>query len=297
MLGLFDMNLREMALPAGWYPRNSQEISRFLEKFPQKPPAAAAPAAIAPHAGWFFSGKIAAVAVSSLDPDAETVLVLGGHLPRGYLPLFAPEDGVKTPLGTMMIDKELRELLQKGLPHREDSYRDNTVEVLLPMARFFFPEARLVWLRLPADEGSFEAGRIIAQAAASLGRKVVVLGSTDLTHYGAAYGFSPMGSGERALQWVRDQNDRAFIEAVEKGDPKEVLERAERDQSACSSGAVLGALGFAQERRAAQQGAGPARLLAYGTSIDALREAGEASAENADSFVGYAAMAMDKTEI
>ncbi|GHV08558.1 hypothetical protein FACS189485_20180 [Spirochaetia bacterium] len=144
-----------------------------------------------------------------------------------------------------------------------------------------------MWLRLPAEESSFEAGKIIAQAALSLGRKAVVLGSTDLTHYGAAYGFSPMGSGRRALQWVREQNDRAFIEAVEKGDPADVLGRAEKDQSACSSGAVLGALGFAQER-----GAGPARLLAYGTSIDTLHEAGDASAKNADSFVGYAAMAM-----
>ncbi|GHV61030.1 hypothetical protein AGMMS49587_04100 [Spirochaetia bacterium] len=282
------MNLRESALPAGWYPRNPHDISRFLEKFPQKSPAAAA-AAIAPHAGWFFSGAIAAAAVSSLDPDAETVLVLGGHLPGGYLPLFAEEDGAKTPLGNMMIDAPLRELLQKDIPHREDLYRDNTVEVLLPMVRFFFPKARLLWLRLPAEEASFEAGRIIARSASALGRKVVVLGSTDLTHYGANYGFSPMGSGAPALKWVREQNDRAFIEAVERGNPGEVLERAERDKSACSVGAALGALGFAQARAA---GAGPARLLAYGTSVDALREAEEGDAEAVDSFVGYAAMVM-----
>jgi AmmeMemoRadiSam system protein B len=281
------MNLRESALSMGWYPRNPQEISRFLSQFPQKHPSAAAIAAIAPHAGWFFSGAFAATAVASLDPGAETVLVLGGHLGRGSLPLFACEDGVKTPLGNMMIDAELRALLQKSIPHGEDRYRDNTVEVLLPMVRFYFPKARLVWLRLPAEEASFEAGRIIARAAAALGCKVAVLGSTDLTHYGDNYGYSPHGRGEKALQWVREQNDKAFIEAVEKGESRDILERAERDRSACSAGAVLGALGFAQAMNA-----GPARLLAYGTSIDALKKAGQ---DAEDSFVGYAAMAITYT--
>jgi AmmeMemoRadiSam system protein B len=278
------MNLRESALPAGWYPRNPREISRFLERFPQKRPPAAL-AAIAPHAGWFFSGAIAAAAAASLDPDAETVRVLGGHLGRGSLPLFAGEDGVKTPLGNIMIDTELRASLQKTIPHREDLYRDNTVEVLLPMVRFYFPHARLVWLRLPAEAASFEAGKIIAQAAAALGRRAVVLGSTDLTHYGDNYDFAPRGRGEGAQKWVREQNDRAFIAAVEKGDLRDILERAERDRSACSAGAVLGALGFAQVLDA-----GPPRLLAYGTSIDALKAAGQEGAEDADSFVGYAAI-------
>ncbi|GHV92125.1 hypothetical protein AGMMS50268_26280 [Spirochaetia bacterium] len=281
------MNLRERALPPGWYPQNPRDISRFLEGFPQKQGPGAC-AAIAPHAGWFFSGAIAAAAVSGLDPAAETVIVLGGHLGRGSLPLFAGEDGVKTPLGAMMIDGPLRESLQKSIPHREDRYRDNTVEVLLPMVRFYFPGARLVWLRLPAEADSFEAGKIIAQAASALGRKAVVLGSTDLTHYGENYGFTPRGRGEEALQWVREQNDRAFIEAVEKGNLREVLERAERERSCCSAGAVLGTLGFAQV-----MDAGPARLLAYGTSIDALRDAGEPDTENADSFVGYAGFAIN----
>ncbi|GHV38120.1 hypothetical protein AGMMS49546_07870 [Spirochaetia bacterium] len=280
------MNLRESALPPGWYPQNPRDISHFLEGFPQKQGPAAC-AAIAPHAGWFFSGAIAAAAVSGLDPAAETVIVLGGHLGRGSLPLFACEDGVQTPLGAMMIDGPLRESLQKSIPHREDRYRDNTVEVLLPMVRFYFPKARLVWLRLPAEASSFEAGKIIAQAASALGRKAVVLGSTDLTHYGENYGFSPKGRGEEALQWVREQNDRAFIEAVEKENLREVLERAEQERACCSAGAVLGTLGFAQV-----MDAGPPRLLAYGTSIDALRDAGEGGAEDIASFVGYAGFAI-----
>ena len=271
------MNLRESCLPAGWYPRDSGEISRFLAE-----PGAnrgTARAAIAPHAGWYYSGKIAARAVSSLDSTIDTLVVIGGHLPAGYPPLFALEDAVSTPLGAMPINAALRTALYKELNGQEDHYPDNTVEVLLPMARFFFPDASLLWLRLPAALSSFDAGKAIAAAAKKMGCTIAVLASTDLTHYGPNYHFTPHGIGPEALRWMREVNDRHFIDAVESGNPAAVLERAETDSSSCSAGAVLGAMGFA-----AAQGLGPARLLEYGTS------AGEGE-DIPDSFVGYAACA------
>jgi AmmeMemoRadiSam system protein B len=81
------------------------------------------------------------------------------------------------------------------------------------------------------------------------------------------------------LDWVRERNDRSFIEAVLAGDGEAILARAEKDRAACSAGAVLGTLGFARER-----GAKGAELLAYGTSAD-----GEERPPS--SFVGYAALA------
>jgi AmmeMemoRadiSam system protein B len=253
----------------------SQAKGRALSGVPKGPILAAA----APHAGWFYSGAIAAAAVSSLDREAGTVAVIGGHLPAGMPPLFFPEDGVKTPLGDMEIDREFRDLLADELDGAPDRYQDNTVEVLLPMVRWFFPRAKLLALRLPAESASFEAGRTLARIAASLGRKLRVLGSTDLTHYGPNYGFSPQGQGHRALDWVTGVNDRRFIRAVEEGDPARILERAEGERSACSAGAVLGVLGFARET-----GLSPGKLLVYGTSAD-VAEDGEVP----DSFVGYGA--------
>jgi AmmeMemoRadiSam system protein B len=209
-------------------------------------------------------------------------VVIGGHLPGGYPPLFAEEEGVETPLGVLPIDGEFRDLLRKALGGRPDSFRDNTVEVQLPMVKFFFPGAKLLALRLPAEVASFDAGREIAKIGASLGRKLAVLGSTDLTHYGYNYDFCPRGQGKGALEWVRTVNDRAFIAGVIAGDPREVLSRAEGDRSACSAGAVLGCLGYAETLAA-----GKAELLAYGTSADAADPDGEVP----DSFVGYAALA------
>jgi len=182
----------------------------------------------------------------------------------------------------MPIDGELRALLQKELDGEEDRWQDNTIEVLLPMVRFFFPDASLLWLRLPAESSSFEVGKAIARAAEKLNRKVNVLASTDLTHYGANYGFTPQGSGATALKWVKEVNDRNFIRALESGDPQEVLRRGSQDQSSCSPGAVIGAMGFAQAA-----GLGTATLLEYATSADVLSD----GKYPPHSFVGYAACA------
>jgi AmmeMemoRadiSam system protein B len=214
----------------------------------------------------------------SLDRDAETVVLIGGHLAGGSSPLIAGEDALETPLGDAPLDRELGAAVSRALGCRPDPYADNSVEVLVPMAHFLFPRAKLLWLRFPAEASAFEAGRELARIAGISGRKLAVLGSTDLTHYGKNYGFNPRGEGETALAWVREVNDARFIEAVKSGDPGAILRRAEEERSACSAGAVLGALGFALER-----GAGNAELLAYGTSAD------QSPGTIPGSFVGYGA--------
>jgi AmmeMemoRadiSam system protein B len=273
------MQIREYSLPAGWFPRDiegvTREIARFLEGYNI---SVQSRAAISPHAGCYYSGHISAVAAASLKQDAETVVVIGGHLPAGSPVLFAMEDAVRTPFGAISIDTQMRSVLLKELDGKEDRFRDNTVEVLLPMVHYFFPNSKMLWIRLGADISSFEAGKVISRAAS--GRKVNVLGSTDLTHYGLNYGFSPHGSGREALRWVREVNDAAFIKAVESGDPGEVLQRAGKDASSCSAGAVLGAMGFAEAEKLKK-----AQLLKYATSAD-IDEIGVP-----DSFVGYAAFA------
>ncbi|MCL2191355.1 MAG: AmmeMemoRadiSam system protein B [Treponema sp.] len=250
------------------------EITRFLSGFDMGAPVRAV---IAPHAGWFYSGKIAARAIARLDRQVETLAVIGGHLPGNGRPLFAMEDAVQTPLGKMALDAELRAAMLGETGGREDNIPDNTVEVLLPMARFFLPEASLLWMRLPENMSSFEAGKTLAAVAARLGRRLAVVASADLTHYGPGYGFAPAGIGPEALRWVEEVNDRRFIEAVEAGNPAEVLERAKTEKSSCSAGAVLGAMGFAQA-----SGMNPAKLLEYGTSAGAEKNSPKAS------FVGYA---------
>ncbi|MCL2267092.1 MAG: AmmeMemoRadiSam system protein B [Treponema sp.] len=276
------MQIREYSLPAGWYPRDAGSVSAFLSGFKKEAEKNGiyGCAAVSPHAGWYYSGRTAAIGVSSLNPAPDTIVIIGGHLSASSPALFAMEDAVRTPFGSMRINAKLRETLLTELDGAEDRYRDNTVETLLPMAHYFFPDAELLWLRLPSGAGSYEAGKTIRRIASELGIKVNALASTDLTHYGGNYGFAPKGSGKDALRWVREVNDAAFIKAVESGDADEVLRRANEDSSSCSAGAVLGAMGFAQGYKA--------RLLDYATSADAGTDG-----NTPDSFVGYAAFAFD----
>ena len=270
------MQIREYSLPPGWFPHESGKVSAFLSEFDVS--AGKSRAVIAPHAGWYYSGKLAALAISSLKRDIQIVIVLGGHLGKGSPPLFAMEDAVKTPFSSLEIDSELRSNLIKKIGGSEDRYRDNTIEVLLPMVHFFFPKARLLWLRLPSEIQSYETGKVISAVSKEMNLKTCVISSTDLTHYGANYGFSPKGRGLAALDWVRNVNDANFIKAVENGDAAEVLRCGESEYASCSAGAVLGAMGFAEAEKL-----GSARLMEYGTSAD--KEGGVP-----DSFVGYAAL-------
>jgi AmmeMemoRadiSam system protein B len=276
-----------MRLPRGWYPEGEAETRRFLDAVPVENGAShashASCAAISPHAGWFFSGRLMASALASLDRSADTVAVVGGHLPAGSPVLLAEEDAAQTPLGELVIDAELRSALRRTVPSMPDSRTDNTVEALLPAVKYFFPNAKLLWIRLGADSSAYKTGQELARLARAAGRRVALAASSDLTHYGPNYGFCPVGLGKEALRWVKNVNDKHFIDAVLTGDPELVLRRAETEMSACSAGAVLCALGFASA-----QAAPPFRLLDYTTSADILEQAGEGSPP--DSFVGYAAM-------
>lgn len=300
------MNLRKPILPAGWYPHSAEKVRQFLGQIPREQNSLGAAAVIAPHAGWYYSGRIAAQALKTLKTDADTVIVIGGHLPAGTPPLFAEEDGAATPLGNLEIDREFRDRLWKELGGKPDRYYDNTVEVMLPMVKFYFPRSRLIWLRLGAEIHAYTVGKIIAATGASLGRRFLLIGSTDLTHYGINYDFAPRGMGRKALEWMKTVNDAAFIRAVMSGDDGETFRRAEMDRSSCSVGAVLACMGYAHSL-----GASDAALLSYGTSADPAeipfegavqsRAAlgGGSSGEDVspgeddvpESFVGYAAMA------
>ncbi|MDR1430295.1 MAG: AmmeMemoRadiSam system protein B [Spirochaetaceae bacterium] len=275
------MILRKRALGEGWYPELEEETRLFLdeaaETIAENPPSRGALACMVPHAGWYFSGALAARGIYTLDADAQTVVVLGGHLPPSGPVLYAEEDGAETPLGVLEADGEFRDALRETLPGQSDTRADNTVEIQLPLVKYFFPRSRLLHIRLPAAWASFRSGKIIGETARALGRKTVVIASTDLTHYGPNYGFTPRGIGRAALDWVKKTNDAAFIASVIKGRARDILTRAEEDRSACSAGAVLGALGFAQDR-----GAGNAVLVDYGTSADR---------DMASSFVGYGVIA------
>jgi Predicted dioxygenase len=151
------------------------------------------------------------------------------------------------------------------------------VEVLLPLIAALLPGISILWLRAPNDSYSIALGQALHSAAESIGRDLFCLGSTDLTHYGPNYGFSPKGRGASAETWVRNVNDKRFIDALLDLDAERALSLGEAERSACSSGGATAALSYARA-----SGATRAELLEYATSLDVRAD---------ESFVGYAAIA------
>jgi MEMO1 family protein len=270
------MRVRRRSLPPGWYPGTPAETLRAIQEMAPPPtaPAGACVAGVVPHAGWGFSGAVALEVLSRLASSIDTMVIIGGHLGPSDGILCAFEDAYETPLGSIPADLELLSRLREAVPMEEDRHADNTVEVQLPFLRHLAPHARCLGLRAPPSDDAQALGRGIAAAARSLGRRVAVAGSTDLTHYGPSYGFSPMGAGEQAHAWVRDVNDRRLIESLCAMNAEAALELALRERSACSVGGAVAALAFAREL-----GATSGALVRYLTSLDM---------HPSESFVGYA---------
>jgi hypothetical protein len=271
------MSVRRRFLPPGWYPSEmksaKEAIEAMLHLIPAQPPATGV-AGVVPHAGWEFSGSLSLEVMSCISRSIDTIVIIGGHLGPSDGILCLMEDSYETPLGIMRADVGLRDELAGSIRMREDRWADNSVEVQLPFAKHLFPGAAVLGLRASPSNDAVRLGLAIAQAGRNLDRRIAVVGSTDLTHYGSNYGFSPAGQGERARSWVRDVNDRRFIEALTCMDSTAILELANRERSACSAGGALSAVSFARE-----MGVQEGRLLRYMTSYEI---------HPAESFVGYA---------
>ncbi len=277
------MDERKADFAGSWYPGTETECIRMIEGFLSDavpcPDAGAIIGGIVPHAGWFFSGHVACNVIScvrkTFDPD--TWVIFGRHLHPSE-PFYTMKQGSwSTPLGSLSLDGELAELVVQGHEFQIESANrhapDNTIELQLPFLKYFSPDARILPIGAPPSRASLDVGADIAEAAKSLGRKIAVLGSTDLTHYGYNYGYAPKGEGPAALDWVVKENDRRIIDLITGMDAGGVLEEAGRNRNACCAGAVAAAVSAAK-RLGAEQGS----ELVYATSYDKHKDT---------NFVGY----------
>ncbi len=269
------MKIRERTLPAGWYPARENETRERIEVELKriKSSVTTAKAGIVPHAGWEFSGKVALEVLSSVDREVETIIIVGGHLSPSDGLYAEFEEGFETPLGILKADKEMLEEIGNKIDLREDRYADNCVEIQLPFIKYLFPEKKVIGMRAAPSEKAVRLGEVIYEVAEKMKRKVAVIGSTDLTHYGLNYGFMPAGSGRQALKWVKEVNDKGFLDLMLDFKPMEAIEHAVKNRSACSAGGAAVALVFA-----IRSGLKHSKLLDYYTSYDIFP---------GDSFVGY----------
>lgn len=287
------MHTRPAELAGTWYPADPAACRRFIEAAPRPAPRLQGlVGAIAPHAGWPYSGQTALAALTPLaaqHPDATLVIMFGGHLAPRDQPRVLMEGAVETPLGPIEVAAELAQALAMAveceLESPEEYFEDNALEVLWPFVRHLFPKAKLLAVGVPPTERAPDLGHEAVHLAKRLGfRDIVVIGSTDLTHYGPNYDFRPAGRGFPALEYVRTESDPKVIRAMEALDATQVLTTARQKHNACCPGAVAAAIGAARKL-----GAAAGELVRYTTSYDERPSEPEPT-----SFVGYAGVVLGR---
>jgi AmmeMemoRadiSam system protein B len=247
-------------------------------------------AGIVPHAGWTFSGSLAALVFSAIKQQHEkvhTFVIFGAaHGYFGQSPAVYDRGSWITPLGEVVIDEELADAVLSAGPVVSDAgahRAEHSIEVQVPFVQYLFPGAKILPIIVPPREQAVALGTSVGNVInEEEHKKIVCIGSTDLTHYGPRYGFTPMGVSADALKWADSVNDKKFIDLALKLEPERLLADAAENCNACGAGAAAAAIAAAK-----QIGKTEGLLLVHANSNEVmLRKMGTASADS----VGYAAI-------
>ncbi len=292
--GKLKMTVRKPAVAGQFYGATAQECLEEIQQcMPKEPLSVDLPgpviAGIVPHAGWIYSGGVAAMAFEAVrqsHPDVDTFVLLGAaHRYMNSGPAVYDRGAWETPLGLAAIDEALAsELVDLGARGDRDAHRDeHSIEVQVPFIQHLFPNAKIVPVMVPVAGFDSHFGTRLGRLLAKLkDKRVVCIASTDLTHYGPRYGFCPEGVGPAALQWAREVNDQAFIDVAIKMDAEALVEAALHMGNACGPSAAATAIAAAHA-----MGRDKGVLLAHTTSNDILMER---FGQSSDESVGYAAI-------
>jgi AmmeMemoRadiSam system protein B len=231
---------------------------------------------VCPHAGYVYSGPIAAKAYFSLafDGRPDVIVVLGPNHTGYGNPLSAMREGVwQTPLGDVQIDTEIADLIaaETGiLDFDEIAHRhEHSIEVQLPFLQYLygnqFKFVPICFLMQDLQTAT-EIGKALAEVLAN--KNAVVVASSDFTHY---------ESQERV-----EKKDFDALKAVEKLDEKEFYQTLESQNiSACGYAPISALITYSKSL-----GARKAEVLTHKTSGDITGDK--------TSVVGYAAVAIKK---
>ncbi|MBI3462258.1 MAG: AmmeMemoRadiSam system protein B [Planctomycetes bacterium] len=281
------MLVREPSVADRFYPADAERCRREAERFLSGAVGNGdlplqALGGIVPHAGWAFSGAVAGRVFAYLRDHArpQTLVITGTvHVPEVVYPSTMTIGYWRTPVGGLEIDCEFASrLVETGAAEDNPNAhrREHSLEVPLPIAEQAFPGVYLVPLMVPATVSGVETGRAVAEVARSLGREVLLVASTDLTHYGPNYRFTPKGVGAESLRWVKQENDARMLDAIRRMDAESLVGMARECKNACGPAATACVLAAARELGVTQ-----AHVIEYTTSHDVVPR-GEPT-----NFVGY----------
>ncbi|HOD16795.1 MAG TPA: AmmeMemoRadiSam system protein B [Spirochaetota bacterium] len=269
------MYRRKPAVAGAFYPSNPKRLGSMIDGFMQE--AKSAPAAgdvvgvVSPHAGYIYSGPVAAYSFTQINPETSLAIVLApSHRARFNGGAVLPEGVYETPLGDVTIDAAVGGVLAGKKPFallKEAHELEHSLEVQVPFLQKRLGEFSIVPVIVgTVDLGAcMEIARGLHECLAGEKRRLAVVISTDLSHY---------HSYEEAKVM-----DGRFMKALESFDEKSVMAVIDNGKAeACGEGPVIAGMALCR-----LLGAGSVRILKYANSGD--------TAGSRDQVVGYLAAA------
>jgi AmmeMemoRadiSam system protein B len=180
--------VRAPAVAGTFYPASAAELGNMVDRMlAAVQVAASAPcpkALIVPHAGYIYSGPIAASAFARVAPHGERIerVVLVGPAHRVFVPGLASPGAtrLRTPLGELAVDIEALRELPDVVAHPAAHAREHALEVELPFLQRVAPRAKIVPI-----VGSRAEPAVVGAVLETLwgGPETLIVISSDLSHY------------------------------------------------------------------------------------------------------------------
>ena len=278
------MSIRRPAVSGSFYPADRNELEDLVRasylhplgpgRLPPAPPASrSVVAVVVPHAGYVYSGPVAAhsyLQVSSMSRPELVVIVAPNHYGVGSGVSSYRGGEWETPLGRMKVDGAAAEELAGAtgiLDFDPVSHQlEHSLEVQLPFLQMIYGDS-IPFVPVSISFQDQETAKTLAEGVAKIvkGRRAVLVASSDLTHY------------EPALE--AKAKDTALIRTMEKLDVPAFYSTLQRLQvTACGFGAIATIMGAAR-----LLGFDSGELLKYASS-------GDTTGDNTQ-VVGYCALA------
>jgi len=261
--------IRKPAVAGQFYPASPSQLEEMIRGMvDEKAEKEEVIGLVLPHAGYPYSGPVAGATISRIK-FKDTFIIMGPNHTGAGKPLSIMTEGTwKTPLGEVEIDSELAKqiLATSSLLEEDDEahQHEHSIEVQVPFLQYFQRAIKLIPIIISSASGAAykEIGRELAKAIQKSGKEVVIIASSDMTHY------EPQEQAEN--------KDNQAIEAILDLNEDELLRRVdELNISMCGYAPTVALISAAKEL-----GAAKAELVKYQTSGDTT---GDYSA-----VVGYA---------
>lgn len=247
--------IRQPAVAGAFYPGTEQELRNELQRLlPLVAEKRRAIGVISPHAGYVYSGSTAAMLLAQVAIPRTVVIIGPNHRGTGAVAALSPDDGWQTPLGVVSIETRLSDLIRQQQPAIQKdaaAHRlEHSLEVQVPFLQYLRPDVSIVPLCLAFGDyaGCELVGTALAAAITEFGEEVLMVASSDMTHYESA---------ESARQ-----KDSLALERALALDPQGLVEVC-RSKRITMCGVIPSAVMLIA---AGQLGAAQAELLTYTTS-------------------------------